>query len=416
MRITQQNFLFSKIFMELFSPFYNNSCILFLLYGVISLTNLFYSEFSFYAVISAGGENAIILKISRYKEIMKFSAFLFLVFTLSLSAFAQTANLSVEGEKHLQNIKQLTFGGENAEAYFSFDGRKLIFQSKRDDLKCDQIFSMNIDGSNVKRVSNGEGRTTCSYFFKDGKKVLYGSTYLGAKECPPNPDFSKGYVWAIYPTYDIFTANADGTNIKPLTTTKGYDAEATVSPDGKKIIFTSMRDGDLDLYVMDKNGKNVKRLTSELGYDGGAFFSPDGKQIVYRSYHPKTESEIARYKQRLSENLIEPNNFEVWVMNADGTRKRQITKLGAASFAPFFTPDGKRIIFCTNYFATDARKRNFDLALINVDGTGLERVTFEETFDGFPMFSPDGKKLVFASNRNAAKQGDTNVFIADWVE
>ena len=347
---------------------------------------------------------------------MKFSAFLFLVFTLSLSAFAQTGNLSVEGEKRLQNIKQLTFGGENAEAYFSFDGKRLIFQSKRDDLKCDQIFSMNIDGSNVKRVSNGEGRTTCSYFFKDGKKVLYGSTHLGAKECPPNPDFSKGYVWAIYPTYDIFTANADGTKIKPLTTTKGYDAEATLSPDGKKIIFTSMRDGDLDLYVMDKNGKNVKRLTSELGYDGGAFFSPDGKQIVYRSYHPKTEAEITRYKQRLSENLIEPNNFEVWVMNADGTNKRQITKLGAASFAPFFTPDGKRIIFCTNYFATDARKRNFDLALINVDGTGLERVTFEESFDGFPMFSPDGKKLVFASNRNAAKQGDTNVFIADWVE
>ena len=346
---------------------------------------------------------------------MKFSAFLFLVFTLSLSAFAQTENLSVKGEKHLQNIKQLTFGGENAEAYFSFDGKRLIFQSKRDDLKCDQIFSMNIDGSNVKRVSNGEGRTTCSYFFKDGKKVLYGSTHLGAKECPPNPDFSKGYVWAIYPTYDIFTANADGTNIKPLTTTKGYDAEATISPDGKKIIFTSMRDGDLDLYSMDKTGKNIKRLTTALGYDGGAFFSPDGRQIVYRSYQPKTEAEIARYKQRLSENLIEPNNFEVWVMNADGTRKRQITKLGAASFAPFFTPDGKRIIFCTNYFATDARKRNFDLALINLDGTGLERVTFNETFDGFPMFSPDGKKLVFASNRNAAKQGDTNVFIADWV-
>ncbi len=346
---------------------------------------------------------------------MKYLSLIF-IFALTATVSAQTNPLSVAGEKRLTNIKQLTNGGENAEAYFSADGKRLIFQSKRGDLKCDQIFTMNIDGSGVKRVSNGEGRTTCSYFFKNGKKVLYGSTHLGAKECPPNPDFSKGYVWAIYPTYDIFTANADGSGIKQLTKTKGYDAEATVSPDGKKIIFTSMRDGDLDLYSMDANGNNVKRLTDALGYDGGAFFSPDSKQIVYRAFHPKTDAEIARYKQRLSEDLIEPNNFEVWVMNADGSNKRQVTKLGAASFAPFFTPDGKRIIFCTNYFATDPRKRNFDLALINVDGTGLERVTFNETFDGFPMFSPDGKKLVFASNRNQAKDGETNVFIADWVE
>ncbi len=341
---------------------------------------------------------------------------LIFIFALTATISAQTNSLSIEGEKRLTNIKQLTNSGENAEAYFSPDGKRLIFQSKRGDMKCDQIFTMNIDGSGVKRVSNGEGRTTCSYFFKNGKKILYGSTHLGAKECPPNPDFSKGYVWAIYPTYDIFTANADGSGIKQLTKTNGYDAEATVSPDGKKIIFTSMRDGDLDLYSMDTNGKNVKRLTTELGYDGGAFFSPDSKQIVYRAFHPKTEAEIARYKQRLSEDLIEPNNFEIWVMNADGTNKRQITKLGAASFAPFFTPDGKKIIFCTNYFATDPRKRNFDLALINVDGTGLERVTFNESFDGFPMFSPDGKKLVFASNRNQAKDGETNVFIADWVD
>ena len=338
------------------------------------------------------------------------------ILILSVSVLAQGANLKVEGESHLQNIKQLTNGGENAEAYFSFDGKKLIFQSKRDGRDCDQIYTMNTDGSDTKMVSNGEGRTTCSYFFSGGKKILYGSTHLGKKECPPNPDFSQGYVWAIYPTYDIFTANADGKKIKQLTKTAGYDAEATVSPDGKKIIFTSTRDGDLDLYSMDTSGKNVKRLTTELGYDGGAFYSPDSKQIVYRAYHPKTEADIARYKDRLANDLIEPNNFEVWVMNADGTNKRQVTKLGAASFAPFFTLDGKRIIFCTNYFADDERKRNFDLALINVDGTGLERVTFNESFDGFPMFSPDGKKLVFASNRNAKERGDTNVFIADWVE
>jgi Tol biopolymer transport system component len=344
----------------------------------------------------------------------------FLVFVLAVlftaNVVAQENPLAVAGEKHLKNIKQLTFGGENAEAYFSSDGKQLIFQSKRDNLQCDQIFTMNIDGSGLKMVSTGAGRTTCSYFHRGSKKIVYGSTHLAAKECPPNPDYSKGYVWAIYPGYDIFEAKADGSKPKQLTKTAGYDAEATVSPDGKKIIFTSMRDGDLDLYVMDKNGKNVKRLTTELGYDGGAFFSPDSKQIVYRAYHPKTEAEIARYKKRLSEDLIEPNNFEVWVMNADGTNKRQITKLGAASFAPFFTPDGKRIIFCTNFFASDPRNRNFDLAMINVDGTGLERVTYNETFDGFPMFSPDGKKLVFASNRNAQKQGDTNVFIADWVD
>jgi Tol biopolymer transport system component len=334
----------------------------------------------------------------------------------SFNAFSFGDDLSVKGEKHFKNIRQLTNGGENAEAYFSSDGKQLIFQSKRDGRGCDQIYTMNADGSNVRMVSNGEGRTTCSYFFKDRKRILYGTTHLAKKECPPNPDYSKGYVWAIYPEYDIVAANADGTKIKPLTETPGYDAEATVSPDGKRIIFTSMRDGDLDLYSMDKDGKNVKRLTTELGYDGGAFFSPDSKQIVYRAFHPKTETEIARYRQKLAENLIEPTVFEIWTMNANGTNKRQVTKLGAASFAPYFTPDGKRIIFCTNYFAIDQRKRNFDLALINVDGSGLERVTFNETFDGFPMFSPDGKKLVFASNRNAAKQGDTNVFIADWVE
>ena len=331
------------------------------------------------------------------------------------SAIAQSP-LAVPGEKHLVNIKQLTFGGENAEAYFSFDGKQLIFQSKRDGRGCDQIYRMNVDGSDVKMISSGEGRTTCSYFFKKGKRVLYASTHGGSKECPPNPDFSQGYVWAVYPDYDIYTATPDGKDVRKLVDSPGYDAEATVSPNGKRIVFTSERDGDLELYSMDVDGKNVKRLTFEPGYDGGAFYSPDNKMIVYRGSHPTDEKLIQRDKELLAKHLIVPTVFEVWVMNADGSNKRQVTKLGVASFAPFFTPDGKRIIFCTNYFATDARKRNFDLAVINIDGTGLERVTFDETFDGFPMFSPDGKKLIFASNRNAAKTGDTNVFIADWVE
>jgi Tol biopolymer transport system component len=340
---------------------------------------------------------------------------LFVLLLVSLFAHAQST-LSVPGEKHFANIRQLTFGGENAEAYFSFDGKQLIFQSKRDGRGCDQIYRMNIDGSNVQMVSNGEGRTTCSYFLKGDNRVLYASTYGGSKECPPNPDFSQGYVWAVYPDYDIYTSTPDGKDIRKLVDSPGYDAEATVSPNGKKIVFTSERDGDLELYSMNANGKNIKRLTFEPGYDGGAFFSPDNKMIVYRGSHPTDEKLIQRDKDLLAKHLVVPTIFEVWVMNADGSNKRQVTKLNAASFAPFFTPDGKRIIFCTNYFATDARKRNFDLAVINIDGTGLERVTFNETFDGFPMFSPDGKKLVFASNRNAAKEGDTNVFIADWVD
>ena len=343
-----------------------------------------------------------------------FSIF-FIIITSIVNLSAQQTPAVQANERHLTNIRQLTFGGENAEAYFSPDGKQLIFQSKRDQMGCDQIFTMNIDGSNVKMISNGLGRTTCSYFLKGGKKVLYASTHGGGRDCPPNPDFSKGYVWAIYPEYEIYFATPDGKNITNITNSPGYDAEATVSPNGKKIVFTSERDGDLELYSMDANGKNIKRLTNEPGYDGGAFFSPDSKMIVYRGSHPTDPKLIQRDKELLAQHLIVPTTFEIWVMNADGSKKRQVTNLNAASFAPYFTPVGKRIIFCTNYFATDPRKRNFDLALINIDGTGLERVTTNETFDGFPMFSPDGKKLVFASNRMDAKPGETNVFIADWV-
>src|SRR5215212_736279 len=317
-------------------------------------------------------------------------------------------------ETHLKNIKQLTFGGENAEAYFSADGKQLIFQSTREGRGCDQIYTMNVDGSDVKLISNGEGRTTCSYFFPGGKRILYSSTHLGDKQCPPRPDFSKGYVWAVYPTFDIFTAKPDGSDLKQLTNAPGYDAETTITLDGKKLVFTSMRDGDLDIYTMDADGKNVRRLTNELGYDGGPFWSYDGKQIVYRAHHPRTDQLKTDYTDILKQNLIRPTTLEIWMMNADGSNKRQVTSNGKANFGPYFFPDGKRIIFASNM--DDPRGRNFDLYTINVDGTGLERITFNETFDGFPMFSPDGKKIVFASNRNAQKPGDTNVFIADWVE
>ena len=272
---------------------------------------------------------------------------------------------------------------------------------------------MNVDGSDVKMVSTGEGRTTCSYFFPGDKRILYSSTHLGAKQCPPRPDFSQGYVWAVYDTFDIFTAKPDGSDLKQLTNTRGYDAETTISRNGK-LVFTSKRDGDLDIYTMDRDGKNVKRLTNELGYDGGPFWSYDGKQIVYRAYHPQTEKEKADYIALLKQNLIRPTVLEIWVMNADGSNKRQVTHLNKASFAPYFFPDGKRIIFSSN--VADPKGRDFDLYMIKVDGTGLERITYNDTFDGFPMFSPDGKKLAFASNRHGAKQGETNIFIADWVE
>jgi TolB protein len=328
-------------------------------------------------------------------------------------AQTQSNDLALPQEKHLRNIKQLTFGGENAEAYFSPDGKKLIFQSTREDRKCDQIYTMNIDGSDVKMISNGDGRTTCSYFFPNGKRVLYSSTHLGGKQCPPRPDFSQGYVWAVYDTFDIFTANPDGSDLKQLTTTPGYDAETTINRNGK-LVFTSKRDGDLDIYTMDADGKNVRRLTNELGYDGGPFWSYDGKQIVYRAYHPQSEKEKSDYVALLKENLIRPTVLDIWVMNADGSNKRQITNLNKASFAPYFFPDGKRIIFSSN--VADPTGRDFDLYVIKTDGTGLERITYNDTFDGFPMFSPDGKKLVFASDRHGSKPNETNVFIADWVE
>jgi len=342
-----------------------------------------------------------------------------LIVTLTALASGYSAPLAddplrLPQEKHLRNIRQLSFGGENAEAYFSGDGKKLIFQSTRDGRACDQIYTMNIDGSDVRMVSTGKGRTTCSYIYPNGKRITYSSTHLASAECPPKPDFSRGYVWAIYPGFDIFSAAPDGSDLKQITKAPGYDAEAVISPNGKKFTFTSMRDGDLDIYTMDLDGKIVKRLTNEIGYDGGPFWSYDSQWIVFRANHPKTPKDIADYQSLLKENLIRPTTLEIWMMKADGSQKHQLTNNGKANFAPYFFPDGKRVIFASNM--ADPRGRDFDLYKINIDGTGLERITFNPTFDGFPMFSPDGKKLVFASNRNYKSEGETNVFIADWVE
>jgi len=319
-------------------------------------------------------------------------------------------------ERHIRNIRQLTSGGENAEAYLSADGQKIIFQSTREPYKCDQIFTMGTDGSNVKLVSTGKGRTTCAYFTPDGSRIVYASTHLGSPDCPPNPDRAAGYVWPLYRTFDIFSAKPDGTDLRRLTTADGYDAEATVSPNGKKIIFTSTRDNDIELYEMDVDGKNQRRLTNEVGYDGGAFYSQDSQWIIWRASRPKTDADIRQFRDLLGRDLVMPSKLEIMIMKADGTQKKQLTSNGAANFAPYFHPNGKQIIFASNVNATNPGMPNFDLFLINRDGSGLEQVTFDESFDAFPMFTNDGKKIVWASNRNPATPGNTNIFIADWID
>ncbi|HLJ90308.1 MAG TPA: hypothetical protein VKZ53_26090 [Candidatus Angelobacter sp.] len=334
-------------------------------------------------------------------------------------------SLALPEEKHLSHVRQLTFGGQNAEAYFSHDDRYLSFQHQgpdadKKDVACDQIYTIPVDTPDGKParptlISGGKGRTTCSYFFPAGDRILFSSTQAAGPECPPKPDYSRGYVWPIYDSYDIYTSKPDGSDLKRLTNSPGYDAEATISRDGKKIVFTSLRNGDLDIYTMDADGSHVRQLTHELGYDGGPFFSYDGKKIVYRAEHPTTEKEIADYKELLAHGLIRPGNLEIWVMDADGSHKHQVTHNGAANFAPYFLPDGKRIVFASN-MADPKNGRDFDLYIVNQDGTGLERITYSPDFDAFPMFSSDGKKLVWASNRNGTAPHETNIFIADWVE
>lgn len=347
------------------------------------------------------------------KKIILF-VLLFIISIILNSTSAQNADYKFEGEKHLSNIRMLTNGGENAEAYLSFDEQKLIFQATVGKLQCDQIFTMNIDGSEKTLVSTGKGRTTCAYYLPGDEKIIYASTHLAGEDCPPTPDRSKGYVWQLYNSFDIFSANIDGLDVTQLTFSDGYDAEATVSPKGDKIVFTSTRDGDPEIYVMDIDGSNQTRLTFEKGYDGGAFFSFDGSKIVFRASRPTTEEELADYEELATDGLFRPTTLEIYTMNPDGREMNQITNFGKASFAPFFHPDGERIIFSSN--VNSASGRDFDLYMTNFDGTGLEQITFNETFDGFPMFTSDGTQLIFCSNRFNKKEGDTNVFIADWIE
>jgi len=341
------------------------------------------------------------------------------------SAYAQTSapdTLRYAEETHFKNVQQLTTGGDNAEAYWSYDGKKVIFQrtNPKEGILCDRMFIGNTpqlgQPFTYKQVSSGKGRVTCGFFLPDGKHIVYASTHLGGDSCPPAPDRSKynnRYIWAVYKSFDIFLADTSGKIIKQLTNTPGYDAEATLSPDGKKMVFTSVRNGDLDLYIMDLKTYKVTQITHDLGYDGGAWFSPDGKKIVWRASRPKTEAEIADYKTLLADGLVAPTQMEVFVADADGSHAQQVTHLGKANWAPNFTPDSKHIIFCSDH--EYPRGFPFNMYLINFDGTGLEKISRDKGFDAFPMFSRDGKKIIFSSNRYNGGGHDTNVFIADWI-
>lgn len=353
--------------------------------------------------------------------------FIFMKYTLFivfLGGILSSFNTEEPKEKHLANLKQLTFGGDNAEAYFSFDGKNLSFQSnnKAWGLECDQVFNMNIKKAlsdtayKPPRISTGKGRTTCSFFMPGNKSMLYASTHASGDKCPETGDLRKGgkYLWPVFNSYDIYVSDLKGKIIKQLTNTIGYDAEATVSPKGDKIVFTSSRSGDLELWMMDIDGSHQWQITKELGYDGGAFFSPDGKKLVFRASRPATEEEKKDYKDLLAQGLVAPTQMELYTCNVDGTDMKQITHLGKANWAPFYTHSGKKIIFSSNH----ASKKGYDfqLYMVNEDGSGLEQITTESVFNSFAMFSPDGKKLVFSSNRNNHGGHDTNVFIADWVE
>ena len=319
--------------------------------------------------------------------------------------------LHAQTSPHFSNLQQLTHGDSNGESYWSPDSKHVIFQSTRGTAQCDQEYIMNADGSDQHLVSTGKGATTCGYFV-DNMHVLYASTHEGNPSCPAPPDHSKGYVWAVHPTFDIYLATLDGKIQKKLTDAPGYDAEATVNFKTHKVMYTSMSAGDLDLWTMNADGSNKKQITHTEGYDGGGVFSHDGKKIVWRAYHPDTPEKKAAYQALLKDNLTTPMKMELWTANADGSSAKQITQFGCASFAPTFTPDDKKILFATNKDKCDSS--TFELYLINPDGSGLERVTDYGKFTSFPEFSPDGKKLIFSSSYGSKSNYEFNLFTVDW--
>jgi TolB protein len=313
---------------------------------------------------------------------------------------------------YLADLHQLTHGGQNAEAYWSPDGKRLIFQSTRKPYECDQEFIMNADGSDQHLVSTGKGQTTCGYFLPDNKHIIYASTHMEGDACPKPPDRSRGYVWGVF-GFDIYLATLDGKIQKRLTDTAGYDAEGTVNWKTGRIVYTSVASGDLELWTMGADGSGKKQITNKVGYDGGAVFSRAGDKLVWRANYPKTQEETARYKSLLADHLTAPMKMEIIVADADGHNAKTVTNFGCASFAPTFTPDGRKILFSSNKAECDSRK--FELYLMNLDGTGLEQVTSFGGFTSFPEFSPDGSTLVFCSDKDARERYEFNIFTAKWT-
>jgi TolB protein len=322
------------------------------------------------------------------------------------------APLVFAGDSHLSNFHQLTHGGQNAEAYWAPDGKRLIFQSTRPPQECDQMYIMNADGSDQHMVSTGKGRTTCGYFLADNKRIIYASTHAAADACPPPPDRSHGYVWGVFAGYDIYLATDRGEILKRLTDAPGYDAEGTINWKTGTVVYTSLASGDLELWTMKTDGSHKKQITHKVGYDGGPVFSRDGRKLVWRAGYPKTPDDLQRYKTLLAANLTAPMKMEIVLADADGSHAQTITDFGCASFAPTFTPDGKKILFASNKHACDTRR--FELYMMNLDGSGLEQVTDFGGFTSFPEFSPDGRTLVFCSDREAKERYEFNIFTADW--
>jgi len=300
-----------------------------------------------------------------------------LVLMISMLDLPGADKPSSSGEaQFLANTRQLIFEGKRSgEGYFSPDGKALIFQSEREPGNpFYQIYLLDLESGDSHRVSPGIGKTTCSFFRPGSDEVLFASTHL-------DPEAKAR-----------------------------QKAELEFRAAGKQRRYSWDYDTHMDIFTAKRDGSQIRRLTTTPGYDGGAFFSPDGRHIVYRAWHP-TDTALTSYRELLRQRLVRPNRMEIWVMNADGSDQHQITNLGGANFAPYYTPDGRRIIFSSNY--KNPKSRDFELYLVNADGSGLEQVTHHTEFDGFPMFSPDGSKLIWASGRSS-REGELNLFLADW--
>jgi len=316
------------------------------------------------------------------------------------------------GEDHLTKIKQLTREGENKKASFAPNNEKIIFQAMRDNLRCDAIYSMKRDGSEINLLSSGKGIAVSAKIAPDNESIIYSSTHKVDYQCPQRPEFSLDYVWSLYRDYDVFVSDSFGGSTKRLTRTEDYDGNASYSPTGNRVVFTSNRSGDLELYLMNSDGSNVKQLTKAVGYDGDAVFSPDGKYIVWRASRPKG-NDLDEYRYQLSQGLLRAGKFELFLLKLGSKRAVRLTNNGATNFSPSFDPQSSKVIFSSNMSQDDGL--NYDLYTVDIKTRKLERITYYSGFDGYPVFSSDGKKLLFTSSRNFRYKAETNIFTVDWV-